>query len=916
MAGYTRQDEGNISNGNIIDATDLNAEFDKLQTAFASSGGHTHDGSSDGGARIEEVGPNGEVTVGASAVTPKVSTDVDVGTASLKFNNANFKGTVSAPTFTATTGATIPSLTVGSSTAVNSVDEDLASVSTNHDTLASAKAIKTYVDSQVTAQDLDITDGTTTGSIDLDSQSLTFTGSTGINATVSNQTVTISTDDSAIAHDSLSGFVSAEHVDHSAVSITAGNGLTGGGTIESTRTLTVDPHTGIAVTTDGVALSHLGLESLTATNADRIAFWDYDADAETGTFQWLELGTNLAIDGTTLNATDTNTTYSTATTSTLGLVKLGNDTEQTVAANSVTDTVSRSYAVQLNSSDQMVVNVPWVDTNTDTTYSTATTSALGLVKLGDDTDQTVAANSVTSTASRTYAVQLNSNDQMVVNVPWTDANDNTTYTAGTGLTLDGTTFNANVDATTQTVASETVSATASRTYAVQTDSSDNLVVNVPWTSPSTLSSTGAVLITPTTSEAGSINSPEVIIKSAATPSNDTRAPDLVLYNTDTVLGTPSTLGEFQFRGDNASSNTTTFASIVGTAMWTTDADEDGKLSIFIKSDGSNFNVFEAFSQNGNASTTVASPGSLYFESGSSSPTYYFMPQYATDNNTNVDVIIRNRDTVPVDGQVLGTLRFQGEDSASSVIDYVSLEASIVDETAATQDGKFKINLYNGGSERTVFEGNYLGHTIVSAGNDIYLKPTSDDVYLQGANGTSAQVRFGLSGSSTQTLEASGVLTLRAGGSLNSTFNGQDLSVEGALSKGSGSFKIDHPLPAKTETHHLVHSFIEGPQADLIYRGRAELVDGTATVNIDTAAGMTEGTFVVLCGDVQCFTSNESGWTAVKGSVSGNTLTITAQDNTCTDTISWMVVGERKDQHMIDTDWTDGEGHVIVEPAKQ
>jgi hypothetical protein len=141
-------------------------------------------------------------------------------------------------------------------------------------------------------------------------------------------------------------------------------------------------------------------------------------------------------------------------------------------------------------------------------------------------------------------------------------------------------------------------------------------------------------------------------------------------------------------------------------------------------------------------------------------------------------------------------------------------------------------------------------------------------------------------------------------------------VLGALSKGSGSFRIDHPLPAKTSTHHLVHSFIEGPQADLIYRGKVTLVDGSATVNVDTAAGMTEGTFEVLCTDVQCFTSNESGWTAVKGSVSGNTLTITAQDNTCTDTISWMVVGERKDQHMLDTDWTDDNGKVIVEPLKE
>ena len=141
-------------------------------------------------------------------------------------------------------------------------------------------------------------------------------------------------------------------------------------------------------------------------------------------------------------------------------------------------------------------------------------------------------------------------------------------------------------------------------------------------------------------------------------------------------------------------------------------------------------------------------------------------------------------------------------------------------------------------------------------------------------------------------------------------------VTGSLSKGSGSFRIDHPLPAKAETHHLVHSVIEGPQADNIYRGKIDLVDGTANVNKDTAAGMTEGTYALLNTNTQCFTSNESGWTAVKGSVSGNTLTITAQDNTCTDTISWMVVGERKDQHMIDTDWTDENGKVIVEPSKE
>lgn len=62
---------------------------------------------------------------------------------------------------------------------------------------------------------------------------------------------------------------------------------------------------------------------------------------------------------------------------------------------------------------------------TDTTYSAATSSTLWLVKLWDDTVQSVAANAVTGTASRTYAMQVNSSGQLVVNVPREDH----TYTA-------------------------------------------------------------------------------------------------------------------------------------------------------------------------------------------------------------------------------------------------------------------------------------------------------------------------------------------------------------------------------------------------------------------------------------------------------------------------------------------------------
>ena len=75
------------------------------------------------------------------------------------------------------------------------LDTDLTSVSASDDTLASAKAIKTYVDSQVTAQDLDF-QGDSGGalSIDLDSETFTVAGGTGIDTSGSGNTLTVAID--------------------------------------------------------------------------------------------------------------------------------------------------------------------------------------------------------------------------------------------------------------------------------------------------------------------------------------------------------------------------------------------------------------------------------------------------------------------------------------------------------------------------------------------------------------------------------------------------------------------------------------------------------------------------------------------------------------------------------------------------
>jgi len=141
-------------------------------------------------------------------------------------------------------------------------------------------------------------------------------------------------------------------------------------------------------------------------------------------------------------------------------------------------------------------------------------------------------------------------------------------------------------------------------------------------------------------------------------------------------------------------------------------------------------------------------------------------------------------------------------------------------------------------------------------------------------------------------------------------------IAGALSKTSGSFRIDHPLPSKSETHDLVHSFIEGPRADLIYRGTVDLSGGYAQVDLDDAAGMTEGTWELLCRDPQCWIQNDTGWGSVRGAVEGNTLTVECESTDSDDTVSWMVVAERCDPHMMETEWTDDSGRVIVEPEKE
>jgi hypothetical protein len=112
--------------------------------------------------------------------------------------NINSTGVSTLPTLD-TTNATIDNLTFTTGTAITSVDTDLSSVSASDDTLASAKAIKSYVDGEVSTVnttigniDLDFAGDTGTGAVDLDSQSLSIVGTSNeIETSASGQTLTI-----------------------------------------------------------------------------------------------------------------------------------------------------------------------------------------------------------------------------------------------------------------------------------------------------------------------------------------------------------------------------------------------------------------------------------------------------------------------------------------------------------------------------------------------------------------------------------------------------------------------------------------------------------------------------------------------------------------------------------------------------
>ena len=146
------------------------------------------------------------ITLAVSIVTSN-SVDVDAGTV----DGAVIGGTTPA----AITGTTITgntSLALATGATVTGIDN--GALGSSATLLAPQGAVKTYVDAQVTAQDLDLISDSGTIDIDLDSESLTVSGGEGIDTSATGTTLTIAGEDASTSNKGVASF----HSDNFAVS--------------------------------------------------------------------------------------------------------------------------------------------------------------------------------------------------------------------------------------------------------------------------------------------------------------------------------------------------------------------------------------------------------------------------------------------------------------------------------------------------------------------------------------------------------------------------------------------------------------------------------------------------------------------------------------------------------------------------
>jgi len=138
----------------------------------------------------------------------------------------------------------------------------------------------------------------------------------------------------------------------------------------------------------------------------------------------------------------------------------------------------------------------------------------------------------------------------------------------------------------------------------------------------------------------------------------------------------------------------------------------------------------------------------------------------------------------------------------------------------------------------------------------------------------------------------------------------EVDSRGHLTKKSSFCEIEHPIHG-SEVIRL--GTTSAPRYEVVFRGKVTMDGETKTVNIGSSSHLAAGTFEELVQNAEVTSlQNKNGFTRVKaGDISGAEFTITAEES-CSDDIVWVVMGERKDDHVDKLGHTDSAGRLAAD----
>jgi len=414
------------------------------------------------------------------------------------------------------------------------LDTDLASVSASDDTLASAKAIKSYVDAQVTAQDLDFQADTGGAlAIDLDSETLTFTGGTGIDTSGSGNAVTFAID--------------------STVTTNSGTQTLTNKTIDSaSNTLTLDLSEGTLTGTTAEFNSALSDGSF-ATLAGTETLTNKTIDASSNTLS--NIG-NSSLTNSTITVTDGSTSTNVALGGTLTIQGTSNEIE--VGESSGTITVGLPSDVTIGNDLTITGNLT-VNGTTTTISTTNTVASDTLFELG---------NGTTGSPANDTGIVMERGDADNAFIGFDESADK--FIVGTGTFTGASTGNLTITTGTLVANLEATTATLGGSDVISTDNTKTLTNKTIDASSNTLSNIGNSSLTNSTITITGSNSSSdaVALGETLTIANGEGIVTAMSANTLTITGedaTASNKGIASFSSDNftVSSGAVTVTTIDG-----------------------------------------------------------------------------------------------------------------------------------------------------------------------------------------------------------------------------------------------------------------------------------------------------------------------------------------------------------------